>query len=318
MNEALVKRILQKFSFPQHDLTSIQVEPMLGGRQHNAFKLTLATGLHYVLKHLNFDCYFGHYTANHFNATEKFASYVNQNIQHSLAAITSDKDYVVDVNNASYMLYPWVDGDIFRKLSTAQAALLGTYLANIHGLSPIDISLDVIPPYSFKTAQWQKLVEMGLLEPVALSKFIQMAKQCEQDSKAYQGKYVLSHRDMNLDNILWLSKKDFVWLDWESSGFIAPVVDLIGLAINVGGIADGVLDLALVEATIRAYNNNKTDKLQINSMHYSQSYASWFLWLDYCRSTDHMIEKLRASEIKITIKAIELLQREQKFFLDIS
>lgn len=318
MNEALVKRILQKFGFHQQELAFVQVETMLGGRQHNTFKITLSTGSSYVLKHLNLHCYLGHYTAAHFNASEQFASYVNQKLQHSMVAIKSEKDYVANINGAYFLLYPWIQGKVLHQLTIAQARLLGTYLANIHQLPSIDVSLESMPSNSFKIAQWHKLVEMGLLESAALSQLIKMAYQCGQDMHTYQGKYALSHRDMNLDNFLWRSDLEFICIDWESSGYISPAVDLIGLAINVAGIANGMLDLSLIEATIQAYSENIEVHMPINHMDFSLSFASWFSWLDYCLSTNNMTEQLRETEIKLILQAINLLEQHKDYFLTIS
>mgnify|MGYP006078559879 CR=1 FL=1 len=304
MNKTLAQRLLARFNLISKVLS---IHKLSGGRQHEAFKIQLIDGNGYVIKRLNFECYLGTYSNQHFDASEQYADYVNQHLGGALTAFSDNGQSVVVEQTVSYLIYPWCDGNTKHVLNARQAKRLGQYLRKMHALPAISLPLKGIPFSPFKITLWSDLVNMGHINQVKLNELIQLAKQCEQSRLMYDGERLLSHQDINLDNILWRSETQPILIDWESAGYISPYVDLLGLALNVGGIGAGNLDLSLVKVTIKAYLKNHKQKQKMTPSLYLQSYATWFAWLDYCLSSTIIEAELQQEEIKLTLIGIDLL-----------
>lgn len=311
MNEFLLKQLLTQLQFAPLSDTSISTQKLEGGRQHKVVKAQIDNGRALVIKELSFSCYFGEYSEEHFNACETYAAYVNKHLGSAVVAYRATNQYVLNETNKSYLIYPWCEGSVRYELTAEQAIILGQYLAKLHALPMIDLPLKPIPFTPFKSHLWAQLLEKNILSKNELADLITLSKQCERARVNYQGKRVMSHRDLNLENILWTSYDKFYLIDWESSGLIAPLIDLIGLAINLGGIGQAQLNMSLLKSTIDAYQKQANVYDKMTNDIFIQCYATWFSWLDYCLINLAKYPMLYRNEIDLTIQAIKLIKNNQ-------
>lgn len=307
MHKQLATQILLKIGCFEEVLT---VLPLEGGRQHTSYKVTRArTDKCVVIKQLSFDCYWGTSSLKQFEETEQFANYVGQKLGCAIAAYPTEHGYVIHHDSAYYLVYPWSHGQSLDVLTPRQSLSLGKLLASIHELPPLSgvttHALSVDKPLHLnctlmcyttvkKYQQYQALAELSM-----------------QAQNQYTGKLVYSHRDMNLENVLWLDKVSPLLIDWESSGVIAPQVELLGLAFNAAGIAYSTLDIACFQAVITGYQLQSRQPIVFDEQSYLQGYVSWLLWLEYCLTNERMEQQWREQEIKRTLDAIELLLSQQ-------
>ncbi len=304
MNKSTATSLLRKISVNDKVLN---ISSLSGGRQHLLYKIELENNKKFVIKELNFKCYLGNYSLLHFNLTETFATYVSSNLTNSLTAFKIGESFTITNNGKSYLIFPWCKGLNNYEINNNHCQAIAKLLVHIHTLKPIKLDLKPIPLENFQTNNWQDKLNC-FLEVVEIKKLINLAIKCQKIRIACNETRSLSHRDINLENILWLSDCDAILIDWESAGFIVPVVELLGVATNLGGIASGKLDLTLVKSTIDTYKYNlNSNKLKMTQDLYIQSYASWFHWLDYCLS-DYSNELDQKREIEVTLQAIKLLE----------
>lgn len=52
----------------------------------------------------------------------------------------------------------------------------------------------------------------------------------------------MSHRDLDQKNVLWNTDNHPHLIDWESAGWTNPMVELVTMALNWGGIVSGQID----------------------------------------------------------------------------
>lgn len=313
INKLIAQRVLKKAGIEQN-ITAL--EPLGGGRQHDVFLLSLTNKQHIVLKNLSLDCYLGHYSASHFEYTEQLASYIDSKLNCAVAAlnIKGTKHYTISDNGAFFLIFPFCEGTIEHHLSGEQCYIMGRLLANIHNLKPIELPLTPMSFSPFKIEQWSELLN-GYIEPSTLELFIQLADRCYQTRNAYKGLRVLSHRDINLENILWLRPDKPMLIDWESAGLIQPGVELIGLAFNMAGISNSKLDLEKLRLTVKGYcsaSDTNINQLLTEDLYY-QAYATWFKWLDYCLNFKML--KNRSEELRLTVSAILRMYQYKNYLL---
>lgn len=313
MLNCLATRLLSKIGIFDDIL---KITSLSGGRQHQTYKVELADKQKIVIKILNFKCYFGTYSIEHFNLTETFATYVNKHLTFSLAAFKIKDRYTVTEQDLSYLIFPWCEGTSTHNINTKHCQTIAKLLCDIHSLKPLKLALNPIPLVPFQNKNWQSLLNK-YVSRAELANLIHLADNCQKQRMLYKGKRVLTHRDINLDNILWRSEQHAILIDWESAGYIAPEVELLAVATNMAGIASSKLDLKLVKSTIESYKSTKgCNELKITDELYLQSYATWFHWLDYCLSKNSLSLLEKDKEIHITLNAIKLLEKYKNIIIN--
>ena len=64
--------------------------------------------------------------------------------------------------------------------------------------------------------------------------FEELDKKAVKSINLIQNNLVISHKDLDLPNILW-NEYDFIIIDWESTGMVNPIMELIDTAWNWSG-----------------------------------------------------------------------------------
>ena len=70
------------------------------------------------------------------------------------------------------------------------------------------------------------------------NRFSNLDKESIESLKKIKDKKVISHRDLDLPNVLWNSENIPVIIDWETSGWVNPTLEVIDTAWNWAGGKD--------------------------------------------------------------------------------
>jgi len=92
---------------------------------------------------------------------------------------------------------------------------------------------------------------------------------------------VFSHTDINQANVIWTSAQTPVIIDWECAGFIDPGVELIGAALNWGGITQGPVNEFAFKAVLRGYESIAGYMPDITQQTFANGLSSWLDWLSF-------------------------------------
>jgi thiamine kinase-like enzyme len=107
-----------------------------------------------------------------------------------------------------------------------------------------------------------------------------------------QNYQVFSHRDLDMKNVIWDSENNPLIIDWESAGLINPLVDLIRLALDWSGEANGKADKNLFIEIFKTYTEaHSLDKNNIKDAFYSSIWDN-LGWLEF-----NIKKALRAGDI---------------------
>lgn len=121
---------------------------------------------------------------------------------------------------------------------------------------------------------------------------------------------VISHCDMDPKNVIWYENNPII-IDWESAGYIHPMLDLIETALYWSENADGKIDKNKFMIFINAYES-KRGKLNTDwNTILNKCFSSKLDWLEYnlkralrIECTDDTEQQMGAEQVTETIKDI--------------
>lgn len=318
-----LKHILSYYQI-NHEVDTIK--PLAGGRQHDSWLIKLKNSGAYVLKQLSLDTYLGRLSPEHFNKTEQFAYQAQHHFKQQVAKVICALSYktnhfVLEYQGCHYMLFPHINATPKSVLTLKQCYLMGQSLAVLHQIAPQPISLPAIKFKPFAYQNWQRSLTDFISDKKQLDDYIALSKQARQCGQQPSQQQLLSHRDLNVENILWLSETEPYLIDWECSGLINPKVELIGLAFNLAGLAPQDYQFSKFNAVIEGYLDNAAPQSSSSlfvASDYVSAYLSWFAWLNFCLDANTVLAKAeRQQQIKLTLEAIKTMQLNQQQILKV-
>ncbi|OCH97848.1 hypothetical protein A8135_01095 [Legionella jamestowniensis] len=273
----------QFFKHPIRSIVSLK-----GGQQHQTDLIELYDGSKWVCKILNNYTWLGAIKQIQLAFTEDIATYVAQELNCTFAPLKLGSSNQQD--NYRYLIVPYCSGKSVVAVKKKQAMKLGRLLAKLHGLS-----------LTHPEGRGFPLIHLPnqYIYPVWLKLLVQRCNELHEYDKA---NWIISHRDMHLQNIIWKTATKPHLIDWESAGFIHPFIELIGLAINCSGLANCQFDKELFQATLLGYLQQKGKLPRTDNNLWEMCFHSWLLWYNYS------LEKGCYEDAKNTLQAIELIK----------
>lgn len=255
-------------------------EKLLGGALHTMIKLETTKGT-YAIKQLN-----PHITAKtHFKKayelSEHIASKLTQSAIPAVNALSFEEQTVVQIDKDYCMVYPFVNGHLLDEasLNLDHAACVGALYSSIHAAAISLSDVDKAHYDYFENAHWDQLIrqsnnpELIELLPVILhwnQEYVSVIPELNKES-------VITHRDMHLQNILWDSGGQPHIIDWESAGFMNPMLEVIGYGLEWSGIIlHQKVNIPFFRKLIETYCQN-TSKEWITTPH-----QAFWGWLGHC------------------------------------
>ncbi|KTD18217.1 putative aminoglycoside phosphotransferase [Legionella jordanis] len=198
------------------------------------------------------------------------------------------------------LVIPYCEGEVLAKLNGQQAFKLGYLLAQLHALN--------LPPLKESKAFPKIHLPKGKSVPMWVLK---MMEQCNSKLQFEENCWVVSHRDMHLNNIIWQDSNTPHLIDWESAGLIHPFVELIGLASNASGLAQCQFDADLFRSTLEGYGSLNQRLPPAQMPLWELSAYSWLLWYVF------VLEEGQFNEAERTLQSLDFIMKKTKDLIDI-
>lgn len=112
-----------------------------------------------------------------------------------------------------------------------------------------------------------------------IEKFHELDKQAIERLNIISKNVIISHRDLDLPNVLWNQEGEPVLIDWESSGMINPSMEVIDTAWNWSG-GQNYFDKVKFQAFVSIYEEYTGD-LNDFSEAIKADFKAKFDWLEY-------------------------------------
>lgn len=202
------------------------------------------------------------------------------------------------------ILLPYCPGAIIIQPTLPQCIKLGNALAKLHGLN-------------FRSSQAKPFPEVFLPDTKSTPLWIrELADRSNRFLYQDSEQWVLSHRDLHAQNIIWREEDTPHFIDWESMGLIHPFIELIGLAINCAGLAEQRFDYPCFYAVLMGYIQQNRSLPGSHRILWGQIYHSWLLWFAWCQRQG--LDK----EAQLTLDSIDLIKKHsdtmQTTYLDLA
>ena len=269
MDDGIAQRILDVYRLgPLHE----PVRLLMGGFQHEHWRVKIEQG-EFLLKKINPKVYHGYLQPDYLNYSEKTAEKFAKAgipVGHSLKG---KQGYVTELDGQMYTLSRWIPGKVIESeaLTLDEITQIGALVGELHQ-AKISSRGRIEPPMwdevlgGEQFREWQSIFQL-----------------------AYRSIYVdpvMSHRDINLHNIIWHQGKPSL-IDWENVGFIDRGLELLGVAVNCINLSDDDPDFNRIRALFSGYIQATGNLPWIEEPHVVACATSWLAWLGYLAELRH-------------------------------
>jgi thiamine kinase-like enzyme len=293
--------------------------PLLGGRIHQQWKIQTQKGM-FVIKALNKMITSREGVLAQYRLTEKITQVFSSHITLVNALLVND-DPLFQLKNTVYMVFPYINANTLKphELTYQHSMKISQVLATLHNVSvPFNISREV-ETYNLKADIQRIEKNLKNIAPNIAQQLTELlpaineqANRYHQNIDFYKSDLVVSHRDLDLKNVIWDNNHQPIIIDWESAGLINQHFDLISTAIYWSIDDDYTVDTKLFSKFIAHYGaltsislNKSACQLAITGL-----LVSWINWLTFnlIRLQENSIESLdyqtAMTEQAISFKAL--------------
>lgn len=261
-----------------------------GGLSHKMYKVKTNKGT-YAVKELNSGIMKRNDAYNNFVFSEKVTDIVKENGISAIGALKIDNDIMKLIDGKYYMIFEWLDGNILKanEITIEHCKKIGTILAKIHNLDFSSICNDNTSKETYKMFDWAFYIKKAQENKKKYAKLLldNQTMLTEINSKSIEGmtladmNMIISHRDLDRKNVMWQENTPFV-IDWEASGYVNPIIEVISTAYYWCGGETEKLDEIKFKSFLTEYK--KLSKIRIDENIEQLVYADFYSglnWLEY-------------------------------------
>ena len=221
------------------NLGTIIEEPtrVMGGLLNRMYKVTTSTGV-YAIKHLNPEVMKRKDAKDNHIRAEKIANIAKEKGINCLPAKIIDGITLQELDGNYFLIYDWFDGRAIDEdeLNLDYVSKVATLLAKLHSIDYDEIKNECKLGKENKEVDWdfyidkvdnKEIKELLINKKDYLTELDKKSTKCREE---ISNNIVVSHRDLDLPNILWDKNDTPMIIDWESSGVVNPCEELIETA----------------------------------------------------------------------------------------
>lgn len=256
-----------------------------GGLLNRMYKVVTNSGT-YAIKTLNSEVMKRSTAMNNHIVAEKVANIAKQNGVKCLPAKIINNKTIQECDGKYFLIFNWFDGKPIsdEEISIDKCKSIAKELAKIHSISFDEVKQECKAYYDLSLVNWDLYIER--IENIKLKNllkdnielFKELDKKAVNSINLIQDNLVISHKDLDLPNILW-NKDDFIIIDWESTGMVNPIMELIDTAWNWSG-GQNCFDIEKFRCFIEEYKKYIGDLKNFN-IAIDAEFKAKFGWLEY-------------------------------------
>ncbi|AZN41381.1 phosphotransferase [Paenibacillus albus] len=294
-------------------------EAISGGLLHRMYRVETDQGT-YAVKALNPQIMMRPTAMSNYMNSERIANLAAAHVP-ALPAKQYNGTSVQEVENQYYLVFEWIEGRSLRlnEITPVHSEQIGRVVA---GIQKVDFSVLGIPNHPSSLApvtNWSHYLQQGEGSHSLWVNLLGENKdllhvwntQANDAAEWLESDKVISHGDLDAKNVMWNQDRPII-IDWEASGYVNPMSNVIETAIYWSETETGVIDKERFAAFMRGY------KMKCGPLH-----ANWkvvlaygFLgklgWLEYnlkrslgIECTDEAEQQMGTEQVIATINAIK-------------
>ncbi len=236
-NTKKMEKLIKKF-----DLGSqiIKVTQIHGGLSNRLYRVETDQA-EYAIKKLNKTLMQNKAEFERIIFAEKVARIAEENGILVVRALEFENKIIHKIDGDYYMIFNWNYGSHIQPEDVTDEIcnIIGELLAKIHNLDFSKIEAEKSKEMQIRTIDWNSLANIAkeqnkyyykdLVENIEI--LYEINKKTNEALEYAKSNLIISHRDLIKKNILWNNNIPTV-IDWESSGYVNPTVELVQVCWN--------------------------------------------------------------------------------------
>ena len=270
------------------DLGIIIGEPerVFGGLINRMYKVSTTTGI-YAIKQLNPEIMKRKGAKENHIFAEMVANFSKNNGIDCIPAKIFKNGALQEIDGVYFLIYDWFNGKAIctDEITMDHIAKVATLLSKIHNTDFGDLAKKCTSIQEVKEIDWdfyiEKLENKEIKHLLTNNKEVlaQLDKKSTQCFLKIKDNVVISHRDLDLPNILWNAENQPVIIDWESAGKVNPAEEVIQTAWDWSGGLES-FDIEKFKLFIKTYETNGGNLKDFQEAIYS-SFKNNSDWLEF-------------------------------------
>lgn len=224
-------------------------EAVSGGLLHKMYAVETNKGK-YAVKALNPQIMGRSRAMQNFIRSEQIVSIAANNIP-ALPAKRYNDHSIQEIDKQYYLVFEWIEGERLNhnQITYEHCEIMGTILAKLHlsdfselGIARNGLERTMLTNWSgyLQKGRQNNSVWVNLLVET-MDQLYDWNAQAIQSAKILASNQVISHRDMEPKNVMWIDGSPLI-IDWESAGYTNPMQDLVETALYWSRTGNGSLD----------------------------------------------------------------------------
>lgn len=285
MSNELLKKLINKINLGILEEEPIRVS---GGLLNRIYKVNTSTGI-YAIKHLNPEVMKRKNAKENHIIAERIANSVQENGINCIPAKVFQDGALQEIDGNYFFVFDWFEGKAIdeteitmehvKKVSTLLAKLHNINLKNFREICHLSKDIHEVDwDFYISKLENQTIKELLIYNKEKLTELDKNATLC---SKEIKNNIVISHRDLDLPNILWDKNINPIIIDWESAGVVNPCEEVIETAWDWSG-GQNFFDIEKFNCFLITYKENHGDlkDIDIDKAIYS-NFKNKSGWLEY-------------------------------------
>lgn len=319
-NTKKMEKLIRKF-----DLGSkiIKVTQIHGGLSNRMYRVETDQA-EYAIKKLNKTLMQNKSEFERIVFAEKVAKIAEENGISVERALEFENRIIHKMDEDYYMIFNWNYGSHFQPedVTDETCNTIGELLAKIHNLDLSKIEAEKSKEMQIRTIDWNSLAKIAkeqnkyyykdLVENIEI--LYEINKKTNEALEYAKNNLIISHRDLIKKNILWNNNIPTV-IDWESSGYVNPTVELVQVCWNWANGDVGKFEFEKFGIIVNSYLQNVKNykKEDMKKLIYANLWEA-IEWLEYNLKRSLCIESTyRKEEIELAEEQINYLNYEIRY-----
>lgn len=317
-NTKKMEKLIKKF-----DLGSqiIKVTQIHGGLSNRLYRVETDQA-EYAIKKLNKTLMQNKAEFERIIFAEKVARIAEENGILVVRALEFENKIIHKIDGDYYMIFNWNYGSHIQPEDVTDEIcnIIGELLAKIHNLDFSKIEAEKSKEMQIRTIDWNSLAKIAkeqnkyyykdLVENIEI--LYEINKKTNEALEYAKSNLIISHRDLIKKNILWNNNIPTV-IDWESSGYVNPTVELVQVCWNWANGDVGKFDFEKFGIIVNRYLQNIKNykKEDMKKLIYANLWEA-IEWLEYnlkrslCIESTYRKEKIDLAEEQINYLNYEI------------
>ena len=319
-NTKKLEKLVRKFDLGSKIIKATQIH---GGLSNRMYRVETDKA-EYAIKKLNKTLMQNKTEFERITFAEKVSKIAEENGVFVERALEFEDKIIHEIDEDYYMIFNWNYGSHLQPEDVTDEICntIGELLAKIHNLDFSKIEAEKSKKTETRIIDWQHYANVAknqnkyyykdLVENIEI--LYEINKKTNEALEYAKNNLIISHRDLIKKNIMWNNNIPTV-IDWESSGYVNPTVELVQVCWNWANGDVGKFEFEKFGIIVNSYLQHvkKYKKEDMKKLIYANLWEA-IEWLEYNLKRSLCIESTyRKEEIELAEEQINYLNYEIRY-----